>query len=209
MNEYYKVDMSKLSYAEAWRWGGFLYVILITVWKLKGNGPYGPRLVPAKSGIVHVDSDETSADQRAAIEPVLEQLRDCGFGVVLWYRHVDSDPADGIAVAALSRTAETMGQIACTSVGDVHQVSLGLVTTTGDGEFLTTSNARVSFAPPPEIDSVRLLQSPVSEIVRKHSQRVDRMSKPPIRITDVERLITELQTVICKENLRRGLYVPA
>jgi hypothetical protein len=86
MSGYLKVDMSKLSYTEAWRWGGWRYVIVVAKWKLRGLQFYGKVLVPSSSTIIRVEPREAGEGARAAIMPVLSELQRAGFETAFWYR---------------------------------------------------------------------------------------------------------------------------
>lgn len=209
MSDYFKVDISRLSYAEAWRWGGLPNLLLLGVWKLLGVKRYGRWLVPATSGIVRVDPKEVTQQQHAAIEPMLRELRRSGFEVAFFYRAPTNEIRDGFVVAAINRPPDTMGQVAYSKLGVSDEVSLSLVSVAASGRFLATGSGSRSFSAPPEIDVLRLPRSPVREIVVRHAERVEQLSTRPIRITAIEPLICDLQTVMRNENVRRGLYVPA
>ncbi len=209
MSDSYKVDMRKLTFREAWRWGGLPHVISLGILKLSGAERYGSNLVPGTTGIIRVDPKSVLERQHTLMSPILSELRQEGFDVAFWYR-VDTIPVEkSVAVSTLNRSKDTMANVIYANSGKSEQASFGLISTAGDGSYLSTNNVRNTFNPAPQFKVVRLLNSSVSKIVETHQKRVAEMFPPAVPIPNPETLIVELQRITKDENIRRGLYVPA
>ena len=209
MSGYLRVDMTRLSFAEAWRWGGLRHVVVLAVWKLLGIRRFAPQLVPDSSGITRIDSGDAGEDQRRALSPILEEVRGSGFEVLFWYKVENRGSGDSVAVAVLHESGRAMGIVTHVVTGLRRRESVGLVSRRGNGTFLATSNARTAFDPPPEIVALRLPGRPAPEVCRAHRERLQGVDVVSIATADVEPLIVELQTLAREAAIRRGLYVPA
>ncbi|HET9212213.1 MAG TPA: hypothetical protein VFR03_17550 [Thermoanaerobaculia bacterium] len=209
MSGYLKTDMSKLSFAEAWRMGGWGYVLVLAGWKLRREPRYAKVLLPAASALVRVEPDEIAERPRAALAPVLEELQRAGFETAFWYRVEMQGPVQGAAAAAINRAGDILGTVTYVEYEVRNRTALSLVSVPEPGVFLTTGNGAASFTPPPSVQSVSRHRASAGEILGLHSRRLRRLRRPPVRIPDAEQMILELQTVFREDKIRRGLYVPA
>jgi len=206
---YLKTDMSKLSLAEAWRIGGWGYVVVVAGWKLRGERRYGKVLIPVTSTLARVEPDAVGEGPCAAMAPGLSELHRAGFETLFWYTVPLQGPSFSVAAVTINRAGDTLGSVTYVKYEARERAAFSLTSVPGPGEFLTTSNGGGTFTPPPSVQAVTRPGAPAGEILSLHAQRLKRLRRPPVRITDAERSILDLQTMIREAHVRRGLYVPA
>jgi len=210
MTEYFKADMAKLSYSEAWRWGGFARVITIAILKLTGVKRYGPQLIPATPAIMRLDPVAIPKDDRHVIDSALKDLSLLGFEVLWYYTNPKlKGPVKKGGAVALHSSGNAMSIIMPeTDRSSTHAV-IAVSTRLISGKYLTTNNAHYTFDPPNEYSVMRLHGRSTTDVVRAHMKRIQETQIQPFSKSEIEQQILENQRIILEHNVKRGLYVPA
>jgi hypothetical protein len=99
--------------------------------------------------------------------------------------------------------------VTCARAASLVDTGVGIVSRVSTGGFLSTSDARRTLEPPPEVDVMRRPGHSLESMVAAHFERVDRASVVALAPADVQPLILELQAASLAHNIRRRLYVPA
>ena len=209
--DYLKVDSTRVSYSDYWRWKPglpFLYLAFrkLVRWRLQPMV-----LVPAQPTLWRVDPANASADLRAALaEPIAVCTRQ-QFQLTFWYHVPTLGTHTGLAAAMLGPGSFTVAlATAAQGQGGVFRdVALSLVSRLRSSRLLATGAAKTFFAPPPEVDALLLRGLSFDELIAAHGRRVNSLQDSILPVTDAERLILELQSHHIRASIARGVYVPA
>lgn len=202
--------MAKVSFSEAWRWGGFARVITIAILKLTGTKRYGPQLIPTTPAIMRLDPVAIREDDRHVIDSALKDLSLLGFEFLWYYTNPKFEgPTKKVSAVALHSSGNAMAIIVPETVRSVTHAVIGVSTRLVGGKYLTTSNARYAFDPAKEISIMRLQGQSTTDVVKAHMKRIKEKQIQPLSKSEIEQQILEHQRLNLAHNVKRGLYVPA
>ncbi len=209
MTDYYKTDMAKLSFSEAWRWGGLNNVLLIAVLKLSGSKKYGASLIPATPAIIQLSACDINEDDRWAIDTVLKDLSLLGFEALWYFKNPKfKGTSEGVSAVAIHSSGNALCLVVCVVTGSKRQTVVSASSRLTSSKYLSTSNARFTFDPPNEISVLRLPGRTAVDVIKSHMNRIKGQEMRPFTKSEVEQQILEFQKMHIDHNLKRGLYVP-
>ena len=208
---YLKLDSTRLSYAEYWRWKPGLPFLILASRKALG-WPLEPKvLVPAVPALDIGDPQAQPPELVGALVEAIEVCETRGRAVEFWYTVPTIGSNVGLAAALRSRDSMSMAVAAVSRArsGVFREVLLGLVTRLRGGKFLATGSGKSLFSPPPEVDQLRLQWRSYDQVVDAHDRRVESRSDAILPCGDLRELILEMQRLQINANVARGVYVPA
>ncbi len=207
--QYLKIDSTRVPLADYWRWKPGLPFLYLATRKLLRLPLTAAILVPAEPGLSVVREEEAPAALREALQPAIDVCRTKGRTLAFLYRVPTLGRIAGLAAALVDaeRLSVTLAAIAQGSAR--RTVTVGLLSRLRSGRFLATSVGDTLLAPPPEVETLRLVGRPVAEVIARHDKRVLDRRAQVVPVPDVRALILDVQRCQIEANLARGIYVPA
>lgn len=209
--DYLKVDSTRVSFGDYWRWKPglpFLYLALrkLLRWRLPTTV-----LVPALPRLQRIDPTDAPAGLRAALGDPIAACQRAHFQISFWYQVPTLGTNMGLAAALLgpSSLSVALATAAEAQGGLYRDVTLGLVSRLRGSRLLATGAGKTFFAPPPEVDAIRLPGRSFDELIAAHESRIPQLEGRIVAVVDVERLILDLQSYHTRACVARGVYVPA
>jgi hypothetical protein len=211
VTDYLKLDSTRISFAEYWRWKpGFAFIVL-AVAKLIGLRIGSGVLVPATPRLDVVDPGAQPPELTATLaEPIRaceSRARTLGF----WYTVPTLGPTVGLGAALISGDGLSVAMaVASHTVDGLHRdVVVGLVTRLRGGRFVATGPGKSMFNGPPDVEGIRLRGRSYLELVDAHDRLVQQRAAEVVACGGARELILELQRLQVQANVARGIYVPA
>jgi hypothetical protein len=206
---YLKVDITRLSFAEVWRWRNPAAFLAFTVRKLLRSPFYGPVLIPDTPGLVRIPLEDLSQGVRDGLQANVADLAARGFDVVFYYKTGTVGPSEGAAAATRHFSGASVCMAAFSSTAGLAEAGISVVSRVAGGQIVATGNLRSTFDPPPGVSIVRLPGQSVAAVIAVHEGRAAEAGVLPIAADGVEAFILELEQLALTHYVRRGLYVPA
>lgn len=211
MGAYLKIDSTRLSYGEYWRWKPGIPFLLLAFRKMLG-WPLVPQvLVPAVPVLDAVDPKAYPQALVAALAKPIEACEARGRTVEFWYTAPTIGRVVGLGAALLSNDRLSIG-IAVASQNQAstfREVVLSLVTRLRGGRYLATAAGKSLFDPPREVDQQRFPWGSYERAVGAHDERVQRRLNEAMPCADVRELILDMVRLQTSTNVARGIWVPA
>ena len=211
MTDYLKLDTTRVSYGEYWRWKPGATFLVLAALKLFRLRLPTTLLVPAKADIELIDPAARPPDLVAALEEPIKACRERGYEFEFWY----AIPALGTVVAM---GAALVGDAGTTVAGAVagqgqdglnREIHLGLASRLRTGRILVTADGESLFDPAPQIEPQRLKRRSYAELLDAHAAQVNSRRAEVMPVGDTQELVRELEQVETDANVARGIYVPA
>lgn len=213
-NGWYKPDHRALSYAELWRISSKPGPFMVgAVKKALGIAISGPVTFKALEPIIVQREDQLGADAAKRLQPLVAECVGHDFELA-FYGTGEHRGGQGFAAHLWKRDGTTWALVfsSVVRVQTITRESLvcQLVSHLDDETILTTSNRRRQLDAPPNYIGCYLHGASVSDLVRRHSDRVAAGAYRARRIekSDVFRLANENKRRIAEFLIRRGFLVP-
>jgi hypothetical protein len=211
VTDYLKVDSTRLSLAEYWRWKpGAPFALLAAAKLLRWHLPQNV-LVPAVPSLAVVDPASRPAGLVSALTDAVTACEARGRMVAFWYTVPAAGAFVGLAAALVSSDdlSVALAVGSQSTSGAYRNVVLGLASRLRNGRYLSTASGRPLFNPPPEVDTRRLPGRSYLQVVDAHDGRVRERRDEVMPCGDAQAIILELQRLQLRANVARGVYVPA
>ncbi len=211
MTEYLKLDSTRVSFGEYWRWKpGFPFLILAGSKLLRKRFP-STVLLPAVASVELVDPLAQPPELVAALAEPIKACEAKGYAVQFWYTvpTIGKIVALGAALVSRDGVSAAMAIAGQTRDGTNREVQLGLASQLLSGRFLTTGQGKSLFNPAPELEPLRLPGRSYAQLVDAHDSRVSSRRSEVMPCGDMQKLILELEQLQIRANVSRGVYVPA
>jgi hypothetical protein len=211
VTEYLKLDSTRLSLAEYWRWKPGMAFLMLAGMKLLGWRLAPTVMVPAVASVDVVDPLVQPPELVAALAHAIKACEARGRTIQFWYTvpTVGSNLGLGAALVSGDGLSVAMAVLAETRAGTYRDVVLGLVSRLRSGRFLTTGPGKSLFDAAPEVDALRLRGRSYAQLVDAHDSIVSSRKSELVACGDARELILELQRLQVHANVARGVYVPA
>lgn len=211
MSDYLKLDSTRISLAEYWRWKPGVTFLVLAAKKLFGSRLTPGVLVPATASLDVVDRNAQPPELVAALEEPIKACEARARTLEFWYTVPTLGPSLGLGAALVSADGLSVAMaVASQTIEGLHRdVALGLATRLRRGGFLATGSGKSPFDPAPEVEAVRLRGCSYSELVDSHDRWLRQRSPDVATCGDTRELILELQRLQVRANVARGIYVPA
>ena len=208
---YLKLDSTRVSFAEYWRWKPNVQFAILATWKLIRWRMPPNVLVPATAMLEVVDPAAQPAELVAALAEPIKECEARARALTFWYTVPTLGPSQGLAAALVGSDSRSvaMAAVSQTTDGLHREVTLGLASRLRTGGFLATGLGKSLFDPPPEVESLALRGRTYAEVLETHDKVVSGRGAQVIPCGDARELILELQRLQVRANVTRGLYVPA
>lgn len=206
---YFRVNVTRLSYAEVWRWGNRTAFFAFALRKLLRWSMYGEVLVPDAPAIVVLQPEQVRSDFLAALQGALADALSAGFAPLFHYHAATQGPAEGVALASLHSSGRSVCVATVAQSGSLREVGVTVVSKVQGDTFIATGDGGTILQPAPEVEASFMPGQRTSAIVARHLERIASRSVIALARSDVEPLILSLQRVSLAHNIRRGVYVPA
>lgn len=209
--EYLKLDSTRLSFGEYWRWKPGLPFLVLAATKVLGRRLGSTTLVPSEPTIVRVDEHAADPQLVAALGEPIRACEARGGVVRFWYAAptLGQNVGLGAAVAGPDERWMALAIVAQRGAGPRREVVLGVVSRLRSGGYLATGPGQSIFDPPPEVRAIRMRGASYRELVEAHERAAGRMGDDIVFYGDAEAVILDLQRLQLRANVRRGVYVPA
>jgi hypothetical protein len=219
MAEYFRIDLSKLSLSECWRFSKGVW----TLGALLGAKLLGRRWLSGAAharveSIIRLGETDVAEHVRAAMEPHLAALRQSGMRFWSYYK-LDPPPLPSTneACGAVLRSDDgqiiaTVAFVSASARGRTREAVVSFCQTRfSDGVRLVTGNCQKQFDPKPNDVPAYCPGKSAAEVLTIHRERInERPAARPLKIEegDLERLLIEDNNAVIDYFVRRGLYVP-
>lgn len=213
MTEYLKLDTTRVSYGEYWRWKpGPTFLILAGCKLLRLRFPT-TLLLPATGTIELIDPTTTirPPDLVAALEKPIRACQERGYELAFWYTIPTIGAIVAMGAALVSGDGLTVaGAVAGQSRDGMNrEVHLGLASRLRTGKILVTGDGQSLFDPAPEIEPQRLRGRSYAQLLDAHAGQVSSRRIDVLPVGDPQKLVRLLEQVEINANVARGIYVPA
>ena len=211
MMDYLKLDSTRISFGEYWRWKpGPAFPILAACKLLRVKFPT-EILIPAVTRIDVVEPATQPCDLVEALGEPIRNCRESGYELSFWYVTPVIGTIVGLGAALLRSDGLTVAAAVAgqTRDGRNREVHLGLASLVLRGRYLVTGDGGSLFDAAPEVEPLRLRGRSHSELLHAHAGRVDGRRAEVVAVEDVRELVKELEQLEIDANRRRGIYVPA
>jgi hypothetical protein len=208
---YLKLDSTRVSYGEYWRWKPSpVFVILAAAKALRLRLPT-TLLVPAVARVDEVYPASQPSQLTAAVGWPVKACCEKGYTLALWYTlpTIGSITALGAALVGGDGRSVALAMAAQTRNGAQRELHLALVSRLAGGRMLGTTDGRSLFDPAPEIDALVLQRRPFAELIDAHDNRMRARANELVPAGDVRELIRRIEQQQVDINVARSVYVPA
>jgi hypothetical protein len=211
MTDYLKLDSTKVTYGEYWRWKPGATFLILAISKLLGMHFPANLLVPARATVIPIDPMTQPRDLVAMLELPMRACQEKGFEASLYYTVPMLGNVVGMGAAMLRRDGRTVALVLAgqSRNGVNREVHLGLMTRLRNGRILGTGDKGSLFRPASIMESVRLPGKSYAQLLDAHDARVSARRVDVAAPGDIQELIRQIEQVQIDENVARGVYVPA
>ncbi|MBN1319655.1 MAG: hypothetical protein JXA87_02335 [Thermoleophilia bacterium] len=211
MTDYLKLDSTRISFGEYWRWKpgpAFLTLGGSKLFRLRFPTEV---LIPAAARIDIVEPLVQSPDLVAALDEPIRVCQERGYESSFWYTTPTLGTIVGLGAALLGADGLTVAAAVAgqTRDGRNREVHLGLASRLLGGRYLVTGDGGSLFDPAPEVDPQRLRGRSYAELLDAHAGWVKSRRPEVAGARDVRELVRELEQLEIDANVKRGIYVPA
>ena len=211
VTEYFKLDSTRVSFKEYWRWKPGLAFFILAGMKLLRRRFMSRVLVPAVASIDVVDPLMQPPELVAALAAAIKACEAKNRTIEFWYTipAVGSSVGLGAVLTSGDRLSVAMAVAAETKAGTHRDVVLGLVSRRRSGGFLATGPGKSLFYPAPEIETLQLRGRSYAELIDAHDSLLSKRRSELVPCGGAREVIVELQRLQVRANVARGIYVPA
>jgi len=211
MTEYLKLDSTRVSYGEYWRWKPGPTFLVVAALKLIRLRLPTTLLVPVKADIELIDPATRPPELTEMLEKPVRACQERGYEFKFWYGLPALGAVIAMGAALVSGDGHTVaGAVAGQSRDGLNrEVHLGLATRLRAGKILVTGDGESLFDPAPEIEPQRLRGRSYAELLDAHAAQVSTRRVDVIAVSDPLELVRRLEQVEIDANVARGIYVPA
>ena len=211
VTNYLKIDSTRVSFGEYWRWKQSPAFLILAVCKLLKVRLGTTLLAPAVATVDEVAPGGQPPELVAALQPAIRSCLEKGYAISFWYTVPTLGSIQGLAVALTSADdlSAALAMAGQSRDGLQREVHLSLVSRLLGGKLLGTSQHRSLFDPAPKIEPLVLRGQPYAALLDAHAARVNSRGAEVDPVGDMRELVRELEQLQIDTNLARGVYVPA
>jgi hypothetical protein len=211
---FYRLDNTRLSFREYWRWKPGLPFLFLAVKKILGIRGGPGQIYARPEVVVPIGADDLPRKHRAALGPLVAQAWTLGFELHFYYSVPTRGRVTGAAAALTSADRLSLLLLIHSEPRNAPRPvppAYAFYSFDADGPVLATSGGLPGLIePPPEFQVVRLRHGTLDQTWNRHAQRLsgntDRLVPfPKEQVADT--LLRILQRHF-DYNLGRGVWVP-
>lgn len=204
---YYRVDTSRLTYAECWRIAGFGFPILAGM-KLLGVGLPMDHAVAGAQSLVPIEEEDLPPAARRRMRDLLEPLLG-SFEPAFLYEGQQLQKGEGFGRVFHSPDRRVVGQVLYSRVPPQEACVLGFMSRLEDGTLVLTVAKKREWETPPGMRMRFLPGAAPAELARAHHAHLaEACRRSPVVACDPAELVLENERRSIEFNVRRGVYRP-